>query len=216
MTRAAQDFAISLADAHRLFAYYDAELARFKPRIPEEAEVLKRAALIMAVTAFESYIEDYLRETVPPRLSAALTPEKFKLVFEVVAKKWLKEHPDKPAAFIEWTGEGWKALLTTNLDQRIKALHTPKSDVVTGLFRHFLGVELSQYWLWQGYAFEAACKRLDEIVTLRGRIAHIARKGGGQPTKHEVSRIELKKYLTFFEGIVAATEKVPISHTAIS
>ena len=210
MTRAAQDFAISLADAHRLFAYYDAELARFKPRIPEEAEVLKRAALMMAVTAFESYVEDYFREMVPPRLSAAQTPKEFKQVFELVAKKWLKEHPDKPAGFVERTGDGWKALLTANLNQRLKALHSPKSEIVIGLFRHFLGVELSKHWLWQGYPFDAACKRLDEIVSLRGRIAHIARKGGMQPTKHEVSRIELKKYLNFFEGIVGATEKIPV------
>lgn len=210
MTRAALDFAVSFADAHRLFAFYDAEIDRFKPRVPEEAEVLKRAALIMAVTAFESYIEDYLRETVPPRLSAAVTPEKFKPVFELVAKKWLREHPEKPAAFVEWTGNGWKDLLTTNLDQRLKALHTPKSEVVIGLFRQFLGVELSKYWVWQGYAFAPACKRLDEIVSLRGRIAHVARKGGVKPTKHEVSRLELKKYLIFFEGIVSATEKVQV------
>lgn len=160
MTRAAQDFAISLNDAHRLFAFYDAEIARHKPRIPEEAEVLKRACLIMAVTSFETYIEDFLRELFPPRLTAETTPDKFKTIFEVVAKKWLREHPDKPAAFVEWTGEGWKELLKTNLEQRLNALHTPKSEVVIGLFRQFLGVELSKHWCWQGYAFAPACKRL--------------------------------------------------------
>jgi RiboL-PSP-HEPN len=208
MSRARQDFAISFADARRLFTFYNAELERSKPRIPEEAEVLKRAALMMAVTAFESYIEDYLREFFVPRLKASETPEKFQTAFELVAKKWLREHQDRPAAFTEWTGDGWKSLLTNFFEQRLNAFHTPKSDVVIVLFRQFLGVELSKYWAWQGYGHAAACKRLDEIAFLRGRIAHVARKAGSQPAKHEVSRSDLKKYLDFFEGIVAATEKV--------
>lgn len=207
MTRAAQDFAVSFADAKRLFAYYDAEIERHKPRIPEDAEVLKRAALIMVVTAFESYIEDYLREKFPPRLAEATNSGNFSEIFVTVAKQWLRENSEKPALFTEWTGDGWKDLLNTNLEHRIKALNTPKSNVVISLFRQFLGIELSKVWIWQGYGFEAACKRLDEIVVLRGRIAHVARKGGSTPTKHEVSRLELKKYLAFFEGIVAATEK---------
>jgi len=209
MTRAAQDFAVSFADAKRLFAYYDAEIERHKPRIPEDAEVLKRAALIMAVTAFESYIEDYLREKFPPRLAEATNPDHFSEIFVTVAKQWLRENFEKPASFADWTGDGWKTLLKTNLEHRLKALNTPKSNIVNGLFRQFLGIQLSDVWVWQGYGFEAACKRLDEIVALRGRIAHVARKGGSGPTKHDVSRLELKKFLSFFEGIVGATEKAP-------
>jgi len=207
MTRSSQDFAVSFADAKRLFTYYDAELERHKPRIPEDAEVLKRAALIMAVTAFESYIEDYLREKFPPRLTESANPEIFSEIFVAVAKQWLRENAEKPASFIEWTGDGWKDLLKTNLEHRLKALNTPKANVVIGLFRQFLGIELSKVWVWPGYGFEAACKRLDEIVVLRGRIAHVARKGGAGPTKHDVSRLDLKKFLTFFEGIVSATER---------
>ncbi len=162
----------------------------------------------MAVTAFETYIEDFLQEKFLPLLKAEHDPEKFKFLFELVAKKWLREHASEPSRIREWTGDGWKKLLETYLKEQVDALNTPKSEIVIKIFRQFLDADLSKYWALQGYGFEQACARLDEIVTLRGRIAHVARKAGVLPSKHEVSRPDLKKYLNFLDQLVVATDKV--------
>ncbi|CAN5660244.1 hypothetical protein BH09VER1_BH09VER1_00430 [soil metagenome] len=205
MTQAAQDFQVSFADARRLFELYEAEAA--SPRVSGSGEVLKRAALIMAVTAFETYLKDYLRETFPPRLAFAQTPKDFKAVFDEVAKKWHREQTDPVSTMDQWTGHGWKELIEKHFEHRLNALNSPKSKIVVSLFDKFLNLDLSGYWKFEGYSYKQACDRLDEIVALRGNIAHVARKTA---TKHEVSKAILKKYLTFFDGLVSATEKLPL------
>lgn len=47
-----------------LLAYFDAN----HKQAPEDAEVLKRAGLVMALTAWETYVEDRAREAVEARL----------------------------------------------------------------------------------------------------------------------------------------------------
>ena len=64
MSKAKLGFDGSIKDAEELIAHFDAQP---KPP-PENAEVLKRAALVMALTAWETYVEDLLREAVTNRL----------------------------------------------------------------------------------------------------------------------------------------------------
>lgn len=65
MTRARLGFDQSIRDGEELLAIYDA-LNRPKP---EDGEVVKRAGLVMALTAWETYVEDVLLEVVIARLS---------------------------------------------------------------------------------------------------------------------------------------------------
>jgi hypothetical protein len=57
-------FQKSIADSEELLAHFD---AMPKPP-PANAEVLKRACLVMAITAWETYVEDRVREGVTARL----------------------------------------------------------------------------------------------------------------------------------------------------
>src|SRR6187401_3495277 len=68
MSNALTTFESSIQDAEALLAHYDA-LNTHPP--PENAEVLKRAGLIMALTAWETYVEDCAREVLLARLSSA-------------------------------------------------------------------------------------------------------------------------------------------------
>ena len=65
MSRASEDFEYSIKDAENLLGHFDA-LNTLPP--PPELEVLKRAGLIMAMTAWETYVEDRLQETTRHRL----------------------------------------------------------------------------------------------------------------------------------------------------
>ncbi len=66
MSRASTAFTESIKDAEELLQHFDA--INTKPP-PANAEVLKRAALIMALTAWESYVEDRAAEALADRIA---------------------------------------------------------------------------------------------------------------------------------------------------
>lgn len=66
MSRASTTFASSIEDANTLLAHFDV----LHKQNAENAEVLKRAGLVMALTAWETYIEDRVQEAVGVRLRA--------------------------------------------------------------------------------------------------------------------------------------------------
>ncbi len=65
MSRASDTFEQSILDAENLLAHFDT-LNTQPP--PPEIEVLKRAGLIMAMTAWETYVEDRVLEAADKRL----------------------------------------------------------------------------------------------------------------------------------------------------
>jgi hypothetical protein len=65
MSRASDTFAQSILDAENLLAHFNT--LNTKPPRPE-LEVLKRAGLIMAMTAWETYVEDRVLEAATERL----------------------------------------------------------------------------------------------------------------------------------------------------
>jgi hypothetical protein len=66
MSRSFDVFALSIQDAENLLRHFNA--LNIKPP-PPEIEVLKRAGLIMAMTAWETYVEDRVQEAAEQRLS---------------------------------------------------------------------------------------------------------------------------------------------------
>ncbi len=64
MSQAKITFETSIKDAEELLAHFD---ALPKPP-PQSADVLKRAGLVMALTAWETYVEDLILEEVTSRL----------------------------------------------------------------------------------------------------------------------------------------------------
>lgn len=66
MSRASNTFLSSIEDAVTLLAHFDV----IHRQNAESAEVLKRAGLVMAMTAWETYVEDRVEEAVAARLKA--------------------------------------------------------------------------------------------------------------------------------------------------
>lgn len=68
MSRASMAFEGSIEDAAVLLAHFD----NIHKQSPESAEVLKRAGLVMALTAWETYVEDRIVEAVQARLRVVI------------------------------------------------------------------------------------------------------------------------------------------------
>jgi hypothetical protein len=76
MSKAKQTFDTSIKDSEVLLAHCNS----LGHPLPQTAEVFKRAGLVMALTAWETYVEDRILEGVKERVSKVATPaERFML-----------------------------------------------------------------------------------------------------------------------------------------
>lgn len=202
---AARNHAITLIEIHD--EYTEAKAGRPEPRF----EALKRSALILAVTAWESFIEDTVTQQLNRRVGAAETPSELKSVFNSVADEWLdpvrspKRHgPD----LIHWAGEAWKTLIIDSLKRTLDTFHTPNSENTNRLFKRYLGIAICDHWSWQGVARDSASKQLDDLIALRGRVVHRGKTiHPFSKNETDIRRSDVVKALNLVYSLVDATER---------
>jgi hypothetical protein len=109
MSRAKNQFDESIKDAEELLAHFDAAKPPGGKPPPPTAEVLKRAGLILAITAWETYVEDRAREALDANLTAlAGSPvaQFMKSKFDEEMKRFHNPNTDKTAKlFTDYTGK---------------------------------------------------------------------------------------------------------------
>ena len=175
MSTAKISFESAIRDAEDLLSHFDA-INQQPP--PENAEVLKRAGLIMALTAWETYVEDRAREGLRQRLCA-------------VTGSFVGD-------FIEARlDDELKRFHTPSADKTRKlfADYLGKVDVTAD-------------WLWNGTDCAKARKTLDTLIAKRGDAVHRSKPvAAAGPLPHLVKREDLEKAIKFFRQLVEATDK---------
>jgi hypothetical protein len=173
MSNAYQTFAETIKDAENLLQHFNA-LNTLPP--PPELEVLKRAGLVMAMTAWETYVEDRVLEAVKLRLS----DQADRFIAEFVEAKLANElkrlnNPDSRKTvklFRDFAGvdlnEGW---CWNNFD--------PKTVKTT----------LNHYMKLRG-----------DVVHRSRPIS------GNASTAHPVKKEDLERAISFLKNLVDATE----------
>ena len=173
-SKAFQTFEHAIQDAVDLLNHFDS-LNNQPP--PPEAEVLKRAGLVMALAALETYIEDRIVEA---------------------------------ADAVSGCGSEGSLLVKfykTSLENDLKYFHTPSTDKTKAIFMKFLGINVTEGWVWNNYDPTRARKELNMIAKKRGDIAHRSwRPVTGQPAPHAVTRDDLRKHIRFISDLVEATD----------
>lgn len=173
-SKAFQTFNHIIQDAVDLLGHFDAINAQPPP---ENAEVLKRASLVMALAALETYIEDRITEAVG----------------QVVGKGG--------------TNGRLRTFYLSSLENDLKYFHTPTSDRVAKIFEKYLQIDVCAGWSWNNYDPSRAKAQLNLIAKKRGDIAHRSlRPAAGQPKAHAVNREDLRKHIRFICDLVAATD----------
>ena len=173
-SRAIETFEHAIKYAIDLLNHFDA-LNSQPP--PPEAEVLKRASLVMALAALETYVEDRVVEAADE--VSGRGSEASRLV------RFYKE----------------------SLENDFKYFHTPSTDRVKVIFAKYLGVDVTEGWAWNHYDPARARAELNKIAKKRGDIAHRSwRPGPGQSTPHAVTREDLRKHIRFIQDLVGATD----------
>lgn len=146
---------------------------------PENAEVLKRAGLVMALTAWETYVEDRVREGLQARLRVANG--------SYVGKFVLGKLEDELRRFHNPNSEKTKKLFSDFLEV----------DVTAGWeWQHFDAPKARRT------LDELVAKRGDAVHRSKPSTA------GASPAPHLVRRDELEKSIRFLKCLVEATDRV--------
>ncbi|HNP36963.1 MAG TPA: HEPN domain-containing protein [Woeseiaceae bacterium] len=174
MSDASVVFEQSIQDAENLLRHFNS--LNTKPP-PPEIEVLKRAGLIMAMTAWETYVEDLLQEASSARLCQLANQD----VAEFVSKKLSEEIKRLHNPDYNKTIELFRDYAGIDLTQYWSWNHYDLKTV-----RQRLG----QYMKLRG-----------DIVH-RSRVVE-----PGAPSAHPVKKVDLEKAISFLKNLVEATEK---------
>jgi hypothetical protein len=157
-----------------------------------------RAGIILAVTAWEVYIESKLSGAVYDKIYDALEPEEVEFIFNRIGKDWLERKPKSPD-LMEWAGERWKDILYGRFEDELDRLHTPNSKKLIQLAEHYLDIDITDNWNWGDITPGLACSKLDEIINLRGEIVHGKKKD-------RILLTQLNEYLDFLEKLAECVE----------
>jgi hypothetical protein len=178
---ALKSFEHAIQDATDLLNHFDR--LNQQPPLPE-AEVLKRASLVMALAALETYVEDRIGEAADSVAGAG--NDSSRLV------SFYKE----------------------SLQNDLKYFHTPSTDRIKAIFHKYLGIDVTEAWSWNNYNPVRARFELNKIAKKRGDIAHRSwRPVAGQPSPHAVTREDLRKSIRFVKDLVEATDKFLVENS---
>ena len=167
------------------------DLSGTGPGRRRDVEILNKSAVVLLVACWEAYVEDTAQAALDFMVRNCTDHSCFTApVLERVASKH-----SGPKAW-DLAGNGWKQALRDNLSEilvrTIGALNTPKAKQVDELFEKTIGLKnLSSSWKWKGRTASQASKAIDDLVTLRGSIAHQVKTSSAVRKKHAKDGIHL-------------------------
>lgn len=141
-------------------------------------ELVARAYIVMLVASWEAFCEDLASEALQHIVKFVPSPEELPTeVKKRLAAQLEKEKHD--LAVWRLAGDRWRGELETQLATyqltRDRNFNTPKSENVRTLFKNAIGLpDVTAGWRWQRMSPVRAAQKLDEVVSLRGAIAHRA------------------------------------------
>jgi len=175
-SQALEAFKHAIQDSTDLLNHFDA--LNTKPPPPDIA-VLKRASLVMALAALETYFEDR--------------------IVEAVGTICAKGNAD----------DSIKNFYRDSLASDLRSFHSPSTDRVRQIFKKYLSIDVSNAWNWNNYDPTRARTELDRLVKKRGDIAHRSLRpvsNEAQPKQHAVTRDDLRKHIHFISRIASTTD----------
>jgi RiboL-PSP-HEPN len=165
------DLLSNLMEVDRLAAIH-AKVTKPGPGRKHNVEVLHKSGIVLLVACWEAFIEDLAESGLSTLAEASKEPV---FIPEDVRERIASRLAGKKAW--ELAGEGWKQACRDHLKEvlirTIGALNTPKTAQVDDLFEKVLGLKkLSSSWSWKGRSVTSCQSALDNLIVLRGSIAH--------------------------------------------
>jgi len=138
-----------------------------------QSRVIYKACVILAVTAWETFVEDIIRVCAEQKIERAESPEEVRSIFNSVAHSYHEKHQNfTPDLYLDWTGKRWKDRIREKLEDDLSKLNTPSPDNIQKLSRRYLGGDITTSWHWRGMRVERTKRKLDSLIKWRGYLAH--------------------------------------------
>lgn len=177
MSRAKTTFDAGIRDAEVLLKHFDGVKATLSQG---EGEVFKRATLILAFTAWETYVEERVVEALDEKISGSGKSD----FTEFVARRLKEELKGFHNPNTEKTRKLFRDFLSVD--------------------------DITKSWTWNNFDSARAKKTLDDLLSKRGHAVHHVRVSkSGAPDPHLVTRDDLRKAIVFLKSLVDATEMCP-------
>jgi hypothetical protein len=108
-------------------------------------------------------------------------------------------------------GDGWRSVLTKHriatIGTVVGPFNTPKTQQVDYLYDSLLDLRsLSGEWRWPGMPTHKARQKLDQLIGIRGNIAHRVRH------VRQVRRPEIDDYVAFVNRIATCSHNSVVKH----
>lgn len=170
------------------------------PGRKHKVAVLHKSGIVLLVACWEAFVEDLAGNGLAFVIQHA--PD-HSLIPEDVRERIANRLQGKRAW--DLAGDGWKQACRDHLKEvlarTIGNLNTPKTAQVDEVFEKVLGLrQISSKWSWRGRSTRATNNALDELVSLRGSIAHRVsaarnvRKSDVAEAREFLSRLAVKSH----------------------
>lgn len=165
--------------------------------------VVLKSSIVLMVSHWEAYVEDICGEAIDFIVRNSPSSEKLPKSLKKQIANEIKEDRNEIKAW-ELAGENWRDVVKKRLseyqEQRNWKFNSPKSQPVISFFDKYLGIEdISKRWRHKDLSADECRKKLDEIVEVRGAIAH-----RGHPPK-EVTLELAEDYSSFLKMLISRT-----------
>jgi hypothetical protein len=146
------------------------------PGRKHNVEVLNKSAVVLLVACWEAFVEDLATAAFNFVLANAADHTSFPNDVLALSSRRLKAAADNREVW-RLAGTGWRDVLVAHKDELFKdhigKLNTPKPKQIDSLFASLLGIpSLSVRWRWHNVPAAKNITRLNELIELRGAIAH--------------------------------------------
>lgn len=165
--------------------------------------VVIKSSIVLMVSHWEAYVEDICSEAIKHIVENAESSEPLpKELKKRISKEISKDNNE--LKMWDLSGDSWRSLLSSRLsdyqEQRNWKFNSPKSQQVVNFFCEYLGVkDISTKWKYKDYSPKDCKEKLDEIVEVRGAIAH-----RGLPPK-DINFDLAKEYSDFLKSMISKT-----------
>jgi hypothetical protein len=176
------------------------------PGYKHNVEVLNKSGIVLLVACWESFVEDTVETAFSILLRRAKKHDLFAIRVLTDAARPLKDSKDERAVW-NLAGDGWKSVLkehkSTLLEKYIGKLNTPRPSQVDVIYESLLGIKsVSSHWHWQHTTADSTRNKLDDLIDLRGSIAHRVK------ASHKIGKNGVRDYVEFINRIAVITSNV--------
>jgi len=202
------NFDISLTDVKTMMSLYGELISTKSGRPHVEYEVLKRAAIILLVTAWESFIEHMIVQEFENRLHNAKNPKDVQTAFNSFTASWSSKIVSKnikPNELDALTGDGWKMLLLNMCRKEISSFNSPNYDNIDRLFKKYFDASAEQILKVPGYNKMWIRTNLNILINYRGNLVHRGKQVFG--VSKGVPKQKVVKSIRVISGCVKSIEK---------